>query len=125
MGLPVLRDSASASSPQGYQSTGFSACCWRYGLVSNARRLGMRGWTAETPDDASRRRAADRNGNETEDEGAAGEDDGAAGEPSGGEGLAEEDDAPKHAEHRHEQRHGACLHRAHVGDEAVVEDEGD
>src|SRR6185369_6434705 len=42
IGLPVFFDSASASGPHGYQSTGFSACCWRYGLVSKARRLGIR-----------------------------------------------------------------------------------
>src|ERR1044072_3199241 len=32
---------SSASGPQGYQSTGLSLCCSRYGLVSFARRLGM------------------------------------------------------------------------------------
>ncbi len=37
---PVLaRARASASSPQGYQSTGLPACCWRYGEVSSARRF--------------------------------------------------------------------------------------
>ena len=33
--------SANASSDQGHQSTGFSACWSRYGLVAVARRLGM------------------------------------------------------------------------------------
>src|SRR5690242_1527632 len=40
-----------ASSPHGYQSTGLSACWRRYGLVSAARRLGMRG-TVATADGA-------------------------------------------------------------------------
>src|ERR1700691_2058965 len=39
MGLFSRAALASASSPQGYQSTGFSACCCKYGLVSSARRL--------------------------------------------------------------------------------------
>src|SRR5664279_4101906 len=39
IGLPSRRASASASSLQGCQSTGLSACCRRYGLVSPARRL--------------------------------------------------------------------------------------
>ena len=33
---------SSASSPHGYQSTGLSACCRRYGLVALARRLAIR-----------------------------------------------------------------------------------
>src|SRR6185312_9992628 len=32
---------ASASDPQGYQSTGLWACCSRYGLVSWLKRLGI------------------------------------------------------------------------------------
>ena len=40
-GLPSSRAFANASSPHGYQSTGFSRCWWRYGLVSAARRLLM------------------------------------------------------------------------------------
>src|SRR5215470_7096866 len=42
MGLPSRRARASASSPHGCQSTGLSACCSRYGLVSPARRFGIR-----------------------------------------------------------------------------------
>src|SRR6266496_2390434 len=38
-GLSSADARASASSPHGYQSTGFSACCSRYGLVSPARRF--------------------------------------------------------------------------------------
>src|SRR5579884_1130284 len=41
IGLFSLRARSSASGPHGYQSTGFSACCRRYGLVSCARRLGI------------------------------------------------------------------------------------
>src|SRR5690349_11528772 len=41
MGLSSVRARFSASSPHGCQSTGFAACCSRYGLVSCARRLGM------------------------------------------------------------------------------------
>src|SRR5215204_1563486 len=41
IGLSSRRDRSSASSPHGYQSTGFSACCARYGLVSFARRFGI------------------------------------------------------------------------------------
>ena len=40
IGLSSSRALASASSPHGYQSTGFSACWSRYGLVSVARRFG-------------------------------------------------------------------------------------
>jgi len=36
-----LRARASASGPHGYQSTGLSACCNKYGLVSWAKRLGI------------------------------------------------------------------------------------
>src|SRR3954454_10251805 len=39
IGTSRRRDSASASSPHGYQSTGLSACWRRYGLVSFARRF--------------------------------------------------------------------------------------
>ena len=41
MGRSSDRARSSASAPQGYQSTGFSECCRRYGLVSSASRLGM------------------------------------------------------------------------------------
>src|SRR5258705_13944753 len=41
LGLPVLFASPIASSPHGYQSTGFSPSCCRAGLVSLARRLGL------------------------------------------------------------------------------------
>src|SRR5262245_9001197 len=41
IGLFSSRAFANASSPHGYQSTGLSACCRRYGLVSFARRFGM------------------------------------------------------------------------------------
>ena len=40
IGLSSRRAAANASSPQGYQSTGFWACCRRYGLFSDDRRLG-------------------------------------------------------------------------------------
>ena len=40
--MSSLRARSSASGPQGYQSTGLWACWSRYGLVSFARRLGMR-----------------------------------------------------------------------------------
>src|SRR5690606_5797686 len=39
IGLPLSRARTKASSLQGYQSTGFEACCSRYGLVSCASRL--------------------------------------------------------------------------------------
>src|SRR5919201_876989 len=39
MGLSSSRARASASSPHAYQSTGLSACCRRYGLVSSASRF--------------------------------------------------------------------------------------
>src|SRR3954451_14344604 len=39
IGLSSSRARASASSPHGYQSTGFSACWRRYGLVSCASRF--------------------------------------------------------------------------------------
>src|SRR5258707_15544922 len=39
MGLFCCLAASKAWSPQGYQSTGLSACCNRYGLVSAARRL--------------------------------------------------------------------------------------
>ncbi len=39
IGLSCSRAAANASSPQGYQSTGLSACCSRYGLVSFFSRL--------------------------------------------------------------------------------------
>src|SRR6266852_726416 len=39
IGRSSVRARASASSPHGYQSTGLSACCSRYGLVSQLRRL--------------------------------------------------------------------------------------
>src|SRR4051794_36942005 len=42
IGLSSRRERSSSSSPHGYQSTGFSACCARYGLVSFARRLDMK-----------------------------------------------------------------------------------
>ena len=60
---------------------------------------------------------------QAEDQRAAGEDDDASGEAARRERLAEEDHAPDHPEDRHEQRHRDRLHRPHVGDEAVVEDE--
>src|SRR5512141_1243421 len=41
---------ASASGPHGDQSTGLSACWRRYGLVSVANRLGIRGWYPWAPD---------------------------------------------------------------------------
>src|SRR5579883_572872 len=41
MGLFSSRARRSASSPQGYQSTGLWACCSRYGLVSSLSRLAM------------------------------------------------------------------------------------
>src|SRR3954464_7164929 len=39
IGRSSARARPSASSPHGYQSTGFSACCRRYGLVSVLRRF--------------------------------------------------------------------------------------
>src|SRR6202521_3369973 len=39
MGFVSCLAASRACSPQGYQSTGLSACCRRYGLVSAARRL--------------------------------------------------------------------------------------
>ena len=39
MGRSAARAAASASSPQGYQSTGLWACWRKYGLDSAARRL--------------------------------------------------------------------------------------
>src|ERR1700674_1434072 len=47
IGLPVFLASASASSPHGYQSTGLSECCCRYGLVSLASRLAIGGMWAK------------------------------------------------------------------------------
>src|SRR3954468_23624612 len=41
IGLSSSRARASASSPHGYQSTGLSLCCSRYGDVSCARRFGI------------------------------------------------------------------------------------
>src|SRR6185437_5090022 len=41
IGLFSARARSSASADHGHQSTGFSACCSRYGLVSCARRLGI------------------------------------------------------------------------------------
>src|SRR2546425_7628006 len=38
-GLSSARAFANAASPHGYQSTGLSACCRRYGLVSSASRF--------------------------------------------------------------------------------------
>src|SRR3977135_1618566 len=43
IGLSSALARVSASDPHGYQSTGLSACCSRYGLVSSARRLAMLG----------------------------------------------------------------------------------
>src|SRR5690348_15242839 len=98
MGLPLRLASASASSPHGYQSTGFSACCCRYGLVSFASRFGIlrtlpqprRAWA-----DARSGIVARHHGNaqEAQDQRAAEEDDRAAGEAPRSDGLAEEDDA--------------------------------
>ena len=68
-------------------------------------------------------RTADRQAHEAEDERASREDDRAAGDASGRERLAEEAVAPEHAEDRHQQRDRDRLHRPHVGDQAVVEDE--
>jgi len=42
-GRSLRRADSNASGPHGYQSTGLSACCCRYGLVSAASRLGMSG----------------------------------------------------------------------------------
>src|SRR5262245_4697827 len=39
MGLSSVRAFERASGPQGYQSTGLPACCWRYGDASPARRF--------------------------------------------------------------------------------------
>src|SRR5438046_1319608 len=41
IGRSSARARARASSPQGYQSTGLSACWRRYGLVSSARRFNV------------------------------------------------------------------------------------
>src|SRR6185437_15001168 len=41
IGLFSTRARSRASGDQGHQSTGLSACCSRYGLVSCARRLGI------------------------------------------------------------------------------------
>ena len=41
MGLFSRCARASAASPQGYQSTGLSACCSKYGLVSAARSIAL------------------------------------------------------------------------------------
>src|SRR4051794_27773863 len=41
IGRSASRARASASSPHGYQSTGLSLCCSRYGDVSSARRFGI------------------------------------------------------------------------------------
>ena len=41
MGLSSARALSRASSPHGYQSTGLSLCCNRYGLVSCAKRFVM------------------------------------------------------------------------------------
>ena len=43
IGLSSARAFAKASSPHGYQSTGLSLCWRRYGDVSRARRLAIRG----------------------------------------------------------------------------------
>src|SRR5262249_6708061 len=40
-GTPRRRACSNASSHQGHQSTGLSACCGRYGLVELASRLAM------------------------------------------------------------------------------------
>src|SRR5438270_319873 len=42
MGRSSARARDRASSPHGYQSTGFPACWRRYGLAAPARRFGMR-----------------------------------------------------------------------------------
>jgi hypothetical protein len=41
IGASRLFASWNASSPHGYQLTGFSACCRRYGLFSEMRRFGF------------------------------------------------------------------------------------
>src|SRR5690554_2324934 len=41
IGLSCARACSNASSPQGYQSTGLSACWSRYGLVSFAKRFAI------------------------------------------------------------------------------------
>src|SRR6185503_17358304 len=71
----------------------------------------------------SARGTAARQIDEAEDERATEEDDGAAGQASRGDRLAQEQHAPDHPEDRNEERHRDRLHRPHVGDEAVVEDE--
>lgn len=43
-GTSRSRAAAKASSPHGYQSTGFPACESRYGLFSPERRLTMNLW---------------------------------------------------------------------------------
>src|SRR5437773_8249492 len=43
IGLSSCLALSSASAPHGYQSTGFSACWSRYGLVSSARRFAIAG----------------------------------------------------------------------------------
>src|SRR5258707_11979446 len=43
-GLSSVNALDHASSPQGYQSTGLSACCRRYGLDSCCSRFGMDPW---------------------------------------------------------------------------------
>src|SRR6476620_5792385 len=48
MGLLARFASASASGPQGHQSTGLCLCCSRYGLVSSASRFS---WAGSDDDD--------------------------------------------------------------------------
>src|SRR3954464_5494408 len=48
MGLLARFASASASGPQGHQSTGLCLCCSRYGLVSRASRFS---WAGSDDDD--------------------------------------------------------------------------
>ena len=55
MGRSSWRARCSASSPQGYQSTGFSECCKRYGLVSSINRLGIVALPGADPKNAERR----------------------------------------------------------------------
>src|SRR6185436_3007557 len=52
IGRSSVRARESASSPQGYQSTGLCACCSRYGLSSPASRLSGRGACMEPFQDA-------------------------------------------------------------------------
>ena len=57
------------------------------------------------------------------DEDRPGDDRNAAGEHAGGQGLAEEQPAPQHAEGRDEERHRERARRADVGDQAKVDEE--